>query len=296
MHLLPCYHNNFIFLKITIFRLQQPNPMIPFFRKIRKKMADDNRPLKYMRYAIGEILLVVVGILIALYINNWNQDRSEQSKIKDYAMSLIQDLERDILMTHQIKLQNEEIIARIDSLNKYVFDRKIENMSNLTLLYLTLNKPHRPYVWNRTTISELKNSGALGLINNDSLSKMISKYDAFTYHLDDDFINDRIQFEKATELSGSVVNTNYPNIYEFSEMLLPNNNLRDRNFFNSPEYLEAKSMDIRMITEDLDKVLEMTSSYNVLMIYLRIRTDEELPKLTNNAKDITALLKKTYLE
>jgi len=47
--------------------------MIPFFRKIRKKMADDNRPLKYMRYAVGEIVLVVIGILIALRINNWNE-------------------------------------------------------------------------------------------------------------------------------------------------------------------------------------------------------------------------------
>jgi len=49
--------------------------MINFFRKIRKKFADDNKPLKYMRYAIGEILLVVIGILIALQINNWNQNR-----------------------------------------------------------------------------------------------------------------------------------------------------------------------------------------------------------------------------
>jgi hypothetical protein len=46
--------------------------MINFFRKIRKKMADDNRPIKYMRYAVGEIALVVVGILIALQINIWN--------------------------------------------------------------------------------------------------------------------------------------------------------------------------------------------------------------------------------
>jgi hypothetical protein len=51
--------------------------MINFFRKTRKKMADDNRPIKYMRYAIGEIVLVVIGILIALQLNNWN----EQSKI-----------------------------------------------------------------------------------------------------------------------------------------------------------------------------------------------------------------------
>ena len=37
--------------------------MIPFFRKIRKKMADDNKPMKYMRYAVGEIILVMIGIL-----------------------------------------------------------------------------------------------------------------------------------------------------------------------------------------------------------------------------------------
>ena len=49
--------------------------MINYFRKIRKKMADDNKPLKYMRYAIGEILLVVIGILIALQINTANQNR-----------------------------------------------------------------------------------------------------------------------------------------------------------------------------------------------------------------------------
>ena len=48
--------------------------MIPFFRRIRKKMSDDNKPIKYMRYAIGEIILVVIGILIALQINNWNND------------------------------------------------------------------------------------------------------------------------------------------------------------------------------------------------------------------------------
>ncbi len=52
--------------------------MIPFFRKIRKKMADDNKPLKYMRYAVGEIALVVIGILIALQINTWNENRKAQ--------------------------------------------------------------------------------------------------------------------------------------------------------------------------------------------------------------------------
>jgi hypothetical protein len=52
--------------------------MIPFFRKIRKTLADDNKPIKYLRYAIGEIVLVVIGILIALQINNANENRKDK--------------------------------------------------------------------------------------------------------------------------------------------------------------------------------------------------------------------------
>jgi hypothetical protein len=53
--------------------------MINFFRKIRKQLANDNKPLKYARYAIGEIFLVVIGILIALSINNWNENQKRVS-------------------------------------------------------------------------------------------------------------------------------------------------------------------------------------------------------------------------
>jgi bacteriorhodopsin len=52
--------------------------MIPFFRKIRKQLADDNKPMKYLWYAIGEIALVVIGILIALQINNWNESKKQE--------------------------------------------------------------------------------------------------------------------------------------------------------------------------------------------------------------------------
>ena len=54
--------------------------MITIFRRIRKKLADENKPVLYMRYAFGEIILVVIGILIALQINNWNQSQKELNK------------------------------------------------------------------------------------------------------------------------------------------------------------------------------------------------------------------------
>ena len=65
--------------------------MINFFRKIRKKMADDNKPIKYMRYAIGEIVLVVIGILIALQINNWNEQRIESNEEQLILLNLKED-------------------------------------------------------------------------------------------------------------------------------------------------------------------------------------------------------------
>ena len=59
-------------------------------------MADDNKPLKYMRYAIGEIVLVVIGILIALQINTWTEGRKKSSLTKTYRLKIIEELNSDI--------------------------------------------------------------------------------------------------------------------------------------------------------------------------------------------------------
>ena len=69
--------------------------MINFFRKIRKKLADDNKPLKYMRYAIGEIILVMIGILLALQVNNWNEENKERLVEKQRYQNILNDLVDD---------------------------------------------------------------------------------------------------------------------------------------------------------------------------------------------------------
>ena len=85
--------------------------MIPFFRRIRKKMADDNKPLMYMRYAIGEIVLVVIGILIALSINNWNENRKDGIKEQFILKSLRVNLKENL------KLLNLLYVATINAYN-----------------------------------------------------------------------------------------------------------------------------------------------------------------------------------
>ena len=62
--------------------------MIKFFRKIRYDLMEKNKTGKYLKYAIGEIILVVIGILIALQINNWN----EKSKLKNEEIKLLKEM------------------------------------------------------------------------------------------------------------------------------------------------------------------------------------------------------------
>src|SRR5210317_1630891 len=76
--------------------------MIPFFRRLRKQLADDKKPLKYMRYAIGEIVLVVIGILIALSINNRNQQQINDAKITNILKEIQQDLVIDVERSKQV--------------------------------------------------------------------------------------------------------------------------------------------------------------------------------------------------
>ena len=70
--------------------------MIKFFRNIRQKLAAENKVMAYLRYAIGEMVLVVIGILIALQINNWNSDRIKKNKESIYMISIERDLKEQI--------------------------------------------------------------------------------------------------------------------------------------------------------------------------------------------------------
>ena len=88
--------------------------MLHFFRKIRWRLAHDNQFLNYSRYAIGEIVLVVIGILIALQINNWNEERKERKQERKILNELLTSLEQNYNM------------MRSDSINRSRWNRSSE--------------------------------------------------------------------------------------------------------------------------------------------------------------------------
>lgn len=277
--------------------------MISFLRKTRKKLADNNQFFKYSRYAIGEIVLVVIGILIALYINNWNEERQEKRLVQSYAKSLISDLEGDIEAIEEVRSQMIELKSRIDSLSNYVRNKSIDDLSNLTILMLIIDDGYSPYSWNRANMEELKSSGALRFKGNMELAKKIASYDAFSKHMDEDYKTDQGLVEINFPLVRKVVNMNYSNYSQLSSLGLNNipylsksSGMTQENLASEKNLKEAlkiaESNNLSLLTQDQNTMNEMVNGYLVLARNLEVRYNSELPDLRKEAEEIIDLLKK----
>lgn len=143
--------------------------MIKFFRSIRKNLLEKGKTGKYFKYAIGEILLVMVGILIALQVNNWNQRRIDANSYNILLNGLIIDLENDVKeLTNLItvsKNQNE-IILKI--LNNFKFTNK-----SLTSIVRDLCFSPESFTPNTSSFDILINYGSFDLLKLKEVSTEI---------------------------------------------------------------------------------------------------------------------------
>ncbi len=157
--------------------------MIKLFRNIRKNLLLENRTSKYFKYAIGEIILVVVGILIALQINNWNEVRKDRSVANQYLKGIKEDLKRDLIQADSIlalQSYNISILSSIDSVfhKKYYYYAKQNNSlfikpDSLTIHYLfDRNKSFRS---SNGTYKSLIADGKSELIKNKELFQEIQQ-------------------------------------------------------------------------------------------------------------------------
>jgi hypothetical protein len=142
--------------------------MIKFFRRIRQQLITDNKLSKYIIYALGEIILVVIGILIALQINNSNEDRKQRKQELHYLKNLKTDLTLNISeLDNYIDVRN----SRIESANYVLEHFEGKPLTDLNAFaYHTTNI----YIWQKfsqhdNTFQELVNSGNLALISNDTI-------------------------------------------------------------------------------------------------------------------------------
>ncbi|MGB5273670.1 MAG: DUF6090 family protein [Flavobacteriaceae bacterium] len=147
--------------------------MINFFRKIRKQLADENKPMKYMRYAIGEIILVVIGILIALQINNWNENRNDRRKESILLNQLKQEFKANLAqLNDKIELRNQ-IVHSSKILLQYFDDPNTAIASDSVVYHLQRTVFVPTFNSNSTDFFSARD---IGLLQNDSLRALLADW------------------------------------------------------------------------------------------------------------------------
>lgn len=152
--------------------------MAKIFRKIRQQLLLNNKVTKYLLYALGEILLVVIGILIALQVNNLNEQRKSNSKEKKHLTSLQNEMQNNLRIVNS---EMEQLINSIDSQKKLIslINSDKDTISELYLSNIIGMSFSNVYEldYQDGTLKELLYSGGLISIKNDSIKNEITSWE-----------------------------------------------------------------------------------------------------------------------
>jgi hypothetical protein len=153
--------------------------MIKFFRNISKTMMAEGKTSKYFKYAIGEIILVVIGILIALQINNWNESRKERVKEREILLALadnlennIQTLESDMIFLHDHGESSKIILSTLNN--------KLPYSDSLDIHFHKARVSKRELILSESGYEQYKNAG-FQIIQNVGLKNEILNLFESTY-------------------------------------------------------------------------------------------------------------------
>jgi competence protein ComGC len=150
--------------------------MIKFFRYIRKSLLMEDKTSKYIKYAIGEIVLVVIGILIALQINNWNKSQNEKQIEKQYLKNIVRDLEEQI-KSIEVQMENEQSYYEAASylIEDYNEDYRLTLDSTFYKLASSLTS-RKTFVITDPTYTDLISSGNINIIRNQAYKDKLLNY------------------------------------------------------------------------------------------------------------------------
>jgi len=152
--------------------------MLRFFSKIRYQMAAENQVTRYLRYAIGEILLVVIGILIALQVNNWNQGRKDLREGKLIKQNIHEEFVKNQELLKESRKLNENALSACKILVNLVGAEKPELAKfNLDSLFNS-SLMAEAYLPTSHSLQDIMQSGRMNLLNDTELKNTILSWNA----------------------------------------------------------------------------------------------------------------------
>ena len=148
--------------------------MIKLFRNIRQNLLNEGKTTKYFKYAIGEIVLVVIGILIALQINNWNNELSNKKDEQYVLTEVLKNLEEDAVLVDEIIIQRQKAKTAVIALQKFL-NSETKTSDSLQFYLVNLLTFERYFPINNAY--EILKSKGLQLTNNELTTKISRYYD-----------------------------------------------------------------------------------------------------------------------
>ena len=147
--------------------------MIKFFRRIRQKLIASGSLTKYLLYAIGEIMLVVIGILIALQINNWNEKKKAEQRTLEYYSQLMDDLKSDQDFANRTRFEFNSELGKYESYVNMYYSNEILKPVQVYKQISKLSLITNPMTFNSSTLESLQNSGDIRLIPANIRNRLI---------------------------------------------------------------------------------------------------------------------------
>lgn len=180
--------------------------MIKFFRRIRYNLMETGKTGKYFKYAIGEIVLVVIGILIALQINNWNQERLQQQSELKFLKGIQAEfkLNKDYLI-NSIKMNQEGLKTGKEIMNLMNQDVEILKRINIDSLLFQIFE-YGGFEISENTILEVMQVGQLQNLENDQLKSFILEWSQQKIKID----RNRITLTEKSDYLVRYLMTRYP--------------------------------------------------------------------------------------
>jgi hypothetical protein len=236
-----------------------------------------------------EFFMLFLAVFLGFIAENIREHSVEKGRAKQYAASLIHDLEKDTAMVQREIRQMHFFISKIDLLAQFLKNKNISEITNRQLFaYMLIDGDYRPYTWSRATMEEIKSSGSLRYIGNDSIIMRISAYDALTKHMDEDFNGDVERSDKLATEKNRIIDKNY-NQADFVQLI----------FLSADSIINIIAQknglhDVPLLTNNINDIKTLLNHYIDIKDNLDARGNYELPNVIKQATQLIGLLQKQY--
>jgi len=243
--------------------------MIKFFRHIRKSLLMENKTGKYFKYAIGEIILVMIGILLALQVNNWNENRRNNIKEQSLLSAINKEFKANKIQLDNVLYHHDKALESCKNLRAmFPIDIERDNLDSIGK-YIFLSTNAWTFNPSQGSINGMINTSSFDIIRNDELRELLVSWQDLTVDYQEDEINGRnVVYNQMDPFFSKYFDFNF----NFND---PRNNLEMLESLNFEYLIKLRLVTLKEIyrpgaelenlIKNLDRIIELTTTNDQIL-------------------------------